>query len=199
MFRRARPREDLLSRLIEIQREAHDLTDDDIKATAILLFQAGHETTANMIAKGTLALLRHPEELARLRAHPELIENATEELLRYDTSVQLTTKFAAAEIPLGDRVIRVGDPVSLVWGAINRDPDRYPEPDRLDLSRTDIDHYSFGMGAHFCLGASLARLEIQHAIGTLVRRLPGLRLATDTPEYKTHLHLHGLATLPVTW
>ena len=197
--RRARPREDLLSRLIEIQREAHDLSDDDIKATAILLFQAGHETTANMIAKGTLALLRHPEELARLRAHPELIENATEELLRYDTSVQLTTKFAAAEIPLGDRVIRVGDPVSLVWGAINRDPDRYPEPDRLDLSRPEIDHQSFGMGSHFCLGASLARLEIQHAIGTLARRLPGLRLATDEPEYKPNLHLHGLATLPVSW
>ena len=96
-------------------------------------------------------------------------------------------------------MIRVGDPVTLLWGAINRDPDRYEDPDRLDLSRADIDHYSFGMGAHFCLGASLARLEIRHAIGTLAQRLPGLRLATDAVEYKPHLHLHGLATLPVAW
>jgi cytochrome P450 len=197
--RTAAPRDDLLSRLLAVQREDNDLTDDDIAATTILLFQAGHETTANMIAKGTLALLRHPDEFEKLRTHPELIENATEELLRYDTSVQLSTKFATEEIPYRDRVIQVGDPVSLFWGAINRDPDRYPDPDRLDVSRPDIDHYSFGMGAHFCLGASLARLEIQHAIGTLVRRLPGLRLATDTPEYKPHLHLHGLARLPVAW
>lgn len=197
--RRAKPRDDLLSRLLAVQREADDLTDDDIVATAILLFQAGHDTTANLIAKATLALLRHPEEMAKLRAHPELIENATEELLRYDTSVQLTTKFAAEEIPFHDRVIRVGDPVSLVWAAINRDPDHFPDPDRLDLSRSEIDHYSFGMGAHYCLGTRLARLEIQHSIGTLVRRLPGLRLETDTPEYKPQLHLHGLSRLPVAW
>ena len=197
--RRAKPKDDLVSRLLEVQRDTEDLSDDDIAATTILLFQAGHETTANMIAKGTLALLRHPEELTKLRAHPELMENGTEELLRYDTSVQLSTKFATEEIPHCDRVIRVGDPVTLLWGAINRDPDRYEDPDRLDLSRADIDHYSFGMGAHFCLGASLARLEIRHAIGTLAQRLPGLRLATDAVEYKPHLHLHGLATLPVAW
>jgi cytochrome P450 len=193
------PRDDLLSRLLDVQREADDLTDDDIAATTILLFQAGHETVANMIAKGTLALIHHPEELAKLRSNPELITNGTEELLRYDTSVQLTTKFAAEEIPFHDRVIRAGDPVSLVWGAINRDPARYPEPDRLDLSRPDIDHYSFGMGSHYCLGASLARLETQHAIGTLVRRLPGLHLATEVLDFKPQLHLHGLATLPVAW
>lgn len=197
--RRRVPKDDLLSRLIEVQREAEDLTDTDIAATTILLFQAGHETTANLIAKGTLALLRHPEEFARLRSHPELIENATEELLRYDTSVQLTTKFATEDIPFHDRVIRKGDAVSFFWGAINRDPERYADPDRLDLTRRDIDHYSFGMGAHYCLGASLARLEIQHAVGTLARRLPGLRLATDEPEYKTQLHLHGLVSLPVAW
>ncbi len=158
--RRAKPRDDLLSRLLAVQREADDLTDDDIVATAILLFQAGHDTTANLIAKATLALLRHPEEMAKLRAHPELIENATEELLRYDTSVQLTTKFAAEEIPFHDRVIRVGDPVSLVWAAINRDPDHFPDPDRLDLSRSEVDHYSFGMGAHYCLGTRLLRITI---------------------------------------
>jgi len=197
--RRKAPNDDLLSRLIEVQRDAEDLTDADIAATTILLFQAGHETTANLISKGALALLRHPEEFARLHSQPDLIENATEELLRYDTSVQLTTKFATEDIPFHGRVIRAGDAVSFFWGAINRDPERYADPDRLDLTRSGIDHYSFGMGAHYCLGASLARLEIQHAIGTLARRLPGLRLATDEPEYKTQLHLHGLVSLPVRW
>ena len=197
--RRASPRDDLLTRLVAEQSQVEDLTDDDIAATTILLFQAGHETTANLISKGVLALLRHPEEMAKLRAHPGLIENATEELLRYDTSVQLTTKFAAEEISFHDRVIRIGDPISLIWGAINHDPDRYEDPDRLDISRPDIGHYSFGMGSHYCLGASLARLEIQHAIGTLARRLPGLRLVTDSPEYKPQLHLHGLSRLPVVW
>lgn len=197
--RRRHASDDLLSRLIEVQRDAEDLTDTDIAATTILLFQAGHETTANLISKGTLALLRHPEEFARLHSHPELIENATEELLRYDTSVQLTTKFATEDIRFHDRVIREGDAVSFIWGAINRDPERYADPDRLDLTRAGIDHYSFGMGSHYCLGATLARLEIQHAIGTLARRLPGLRLTTDEPEYKTQLHLHGLVSLPVAW
>ena len=89
--------------------------------------------------------------------------------------------------------------MSFFWGAINRDPARYPDPDRLDLTRGEVDHYSFGMGAHYCLGARLARLEIQHAIGSLARRLPGLRLENDEPEYKTQLHLHGLASLPVSW
>jgi cytochrome P450 len=197
--RRRSPSDDLLTRLIEVQRDAEDLADEDIAATTILLFQAGHETTANLISKGVLALLHHPEEYARLGSHSELIENATEELLRYDTSVQLTTKFATEEIPFHDQVIREGDPVSFIWGAINRDPEHYPEPDRLDLEREEIDHYSFGMGAHFCLGASLARLEIQEAIGALARRLPTLRLGIAEPEYKTQLHLHGLVSLPVEW
>jgi hypothetical protein len=197
--RRAAPRDDLLSRLLAVQAEAPELTDDDIAATTILLFQAGHETTANLIAKGMLALLRHPDQAEWLRRHPEAIGNATEELLRFDTSVQLTTKFAVRDIPFHDQWIREDDPVSLIWGAINRDPERFEDPHRLDLSREGIDHYSFGMGANFCLGASLARLEIQHAVGTLVRRLPGMELACEEPPYKPQLHLHGLIELPVRW
>lgn len=197
--RRATPGDDLLTRLIEVQRDAPDLTDDDIAATSILLFQAGHETTANLISKGVLGLLRHPEEYARLSARPELAAQATEELLRYDTSVQLTTKFATQEIPFHDETIGVGDPVSFIWGAINRDPERFEEPDRLDIERANVAHFSFGMGEHYCLGASLARLEIQRAVSTLATRLPGLRLATENPEYKPQLHLHGLVSLPVTW
>ena len=197
--RRAAPRDDLLSRLLAVQAQAPDLTDEDIAATTILLFQAGHETTASLIAKGMLALLQHPDQADWLRRHPEAIENATEELLRYDTSVQLSTKFAARDIPFHDEVIHADEPVSLIWGAINRDPERFEDPHRLDLARREIDHYSFGMGANFCLGASLARLEIQHAVGTIVRRLPGMELACDELEYKPQLHLHGLKRLPVRW
>lgn len=197
--RRAAPQDDLISRLLAVQREADDLEDEDIAATAILLFQAGHETTANMIGKGALALLQHPAELAKLRAHPALVANAAEELLRFDTPVQLTTKFADRDIAFGGHTLRAGDPVMLVWGAVNRDPERYADPDRLDLERSHIDHHSFGMGAHYCLGAALARLEIQQAVATLARRLPGLRLASDELVYKPQLHLHGLATLPVAW
>ena len=172
--------------------------DADIVSTSLLLFQAGHETTANMIAKGTLALLRHPDQLKLLREHPELAKSTVEELLRYDTSVQMTTKFAAADVPFHDRTIRKDDTVIFFWGATNRDPARYEEPDRLDITRDDIDHHSFGMGAHFCLGSNLARLELRHAFSALATKLPGLRL-TSEPVYKGQLHVHGLASLPVAW
>lgn len=197
--RRAAPGDDLVSRLVAVQREARELTDDDIAATAILLFQAGHETTTNLIAKGMLALLRHPEELAWLRAHPEATEDAVEELLRYDTAVQISTKYAARDVPFEGATIRKDDPVTFVWGAINRDPAHFPDPHRLDLRREPKDHMSFGMGANYCLGASLARLEIEEAVGALVRRLPGLRLVDQPIAYKPQLHLHGLARLRVAW
>lgn len=197
--RRAQPRQDLVSRLVEVQREADDLTDEDIVATLVLLFQAGHDTTASLISKGMLALLRHPDELAKLRARPELIGNATEELLRYDTSVQLSVNYAIADVPWHGRTIREGDPVIILRGAANRDPERFPDPDRLDIERPDIDHHSFGLGAHFCLGASLARLEIQEAIGALVAELPGMKVDLDRVVYRPSLHLHGLESLPVHW
>ena len=197
--RRASPRDDLISRLVDVQRSADDLADEDIVATAILLFQAGHDTTASLIAKGMLALLQHPEELAKLRARPELLQNATEELLRFDTSVQLSVNFATADVAYHDRTIRDGDAMIILRGAANRDPERFPEPDRLDIERDDIDHHSFGLGAHFCLGASLARLEIQEAIGALVRRLPGMKVDLDRVVYRPSLHLHGLESLPVRW
>lgn len=197
--RRASPRDDLISRLVEVQRSAGDLADLDIVATAILMFQAGHDTTASVIAKGMLALLQHPEELAKLRARPELIQNATEELLRFDTSVQLSVNFAVADVAYHDRRIRDGDAILILRGAANRDPARFPEPDRLDIERADIDHHSFGLGAHFCLGASLARLEIQEAIGALARRIPGMQVDLEKVVYRPSLHLHALEALPVRW
>lgn len=197
--RRASPRDDLISRLVEVQRSADDLTDEDIIATSILLFQAGHDTTASVIAKGMLALLNHPEELARLREQPERLQNAVEELLRFDTAVQLSINYAAADIPFHDRTIREGDPVIILRGAANRDPERFPDPDRLDISRSDIEHHSFGLGAHFCLGASLARLEIEEAIGALVQRIPGMKVDPAEVVWRSSLHLHGLESMPVRW
>ena len=197
--RRASPRDDLISRLVEVQRSADDLADEDIVATAILLFQAGHDTTASLIGKGMLALLQHPDELAKLQAHPELIVNATEELLRFDTSVQLSINSAIADVRYHDRTIREGEPVVILRGAANRDPARFPDPDRLDIEREDIDHHSFGLGAHFCLGASLARLEIQEAVGALVSRIPGMQVDLEKVTYRPTLHLHGLEAMPVRW
>jgi cytochrome P450 len=197
--RRAKPREDLISRLVEVQRSAHDLADEDIIATSILLFQAGHDTTTSLISKGMLALLQHPREFAKLHARPDLIENATEELLRFDTSVQLSLNYAVADVAYHDRTIREGDPVIFLRGATNRDPARFPDPDRLDIERRDIEHQSFGLGAHFCLGASLARLEIQEAVGALARRIPGMKVDLAKVVERPSLHLHGLESMPVTW
>ncbi|MEZ4280787.1 MAG: cytochrome P450 [Myxococcota bacterium] len=197
--RRHAPGTDLISRLVEVQREAPELTDEDIAATTILLFQAGHETTTNLIAKGVLALLRQPDRLAWLRAHPEAGLAATEELLRFDPSVQISTKYATRDIPFHAETIHEGDPITFVWGAINRDPAHFTEPHRLDFERVPNDHFSFGMGANYCLGASLARLEIQCAISALLARLPGLRLPDQPIEYKPQLHLHGLARLQIEW
>lgn len=197
--RRANPKDDLISRLVEVQRGESDLADEDIIATSILLFQAGHDTTTSVIAKGMLALLQHPTEFAKLRARPDLLPNATEELLRYDTAVQLSINYAVHDIAYHDQTIRKDEAVIILRGAANRDPERFPDPDRLDLERKDIDHHSFGLGPHFCLGASLARLEIQEAIGALTQRIPGMQVDLESVVYRPSLHLHGLDALPVTW
>lgn len=197
--RRKQAHDDLISRLVEVQRAAADLKDEDIIATSILLFQAGHDTTMSLISKGMLALLRHPDQLEKLRARPDLLANATEELIRYDTSVQLSVNYAIEDVRYHDRTIREGSPVIILRGAANRDPERFPDPDRLDIERPDIDHHSFGLGAHFCLGASLARLEIQEAIGALTTRIPGMKVDLDRVVYRPSLHLHALETMPVYW
>lgn len=197
--RRLRPRDDLISALIAVEEGGDRLSEGELVGAAIILLQAGHETTANLIAKGMLGLLRHPDQLELLRKRPELIVDATEELLRYDTSVQITPKVATADIPYHDHTIHAGDIVATLRGAVNRDPERYPDPDRLDITRPDNRHHSFGVGAYHCLGASLARAEIQIAVGSLVSRLPGLKLRDDTPRSKGSLYLHGLESLRVGW
>src|SRR5262249_37804268 len=164
-----------------------------------LLLVAGHETTVNLIGNGTLALLRHPEELRRLRENPGLIQSAVEELLRYDGPVQRTARVPSDDVMLGGRKIAKGDLVMPFTGAANRDPAQFPEPDRLDITRTENRHVAFGLGIHFCLGAPLARVEGQIAIGTLVKRMPKLALATESPEFRLSLTLRGLTHLPVTF
>ena len=197
--RRTAPRGDLLSALIAAEEAGDKLTEDELLATCVLILIAGHETTVNLIGNGTLALLRHPGEMRRLRETPDLIVSAVEELLRFDGPVQRTARVPSADVTIGGRTIRAGEMVMPFLAAADRDPAQFPDPDRLDLGRTENRHIAFGWGIHFCLGAPLARVEGQIAINTLVRTLPNLALATDRPEYRQSLTLRGLATLPVTF
>ncbi|HEY3686697.1 MAG TPA: cytochrome P450 [Streptosporangiaceae bacterium] len=193
--RRAEPAGDLLSDLVRLQTEGADISSAELLATCALLLVAGHETTVNLIGNGTLALLRHPEQLAWLRAHPDEIGTAIEEILRYDPPVQLTGRMALEETEVCGQVVRAGEPVLLLLAAANRDPSVFPEPDRLDLARGTARHLAFGLGIHFCLGAPLARLEGEAALRELTRH--ALEPLADTPEYKDNLVLRGLAALPV--
>jgi cytochrome P450 len=162
-----------------------------------LLLIAGHETTVNLIGNGMLALLRHPDELARLRADSSLITSAIEELLRFDSPVQLTARVALENLQVGGRTIEQGQWVLPLLGAANHDPAQFPDPEKLDLTRTPNNHVAFGRGIHFCLGAPLARLEGQIAIGALVQRFPNLTLAGE-PIRRNQITLRGLSSLPVT-
>jgi cytochrome P450 len=195
--RRAAPRDDMLSALIAAEEAGDKLNEEELLATCILLLVAGHETTVNLIGNGTLALLRHPDQLRRLRENPGLIGSAVEELLRYDGPVQRTARIPSEDVTIGDRTIGKGEMVMPFLGAADRDPAQFPDPDRLDITRADNRHMAFGMGIHFCLGAPLARMEGQIAINALVKRMPKLALATERPEFRQSLTLRGLRSLPV--
>jgi cytochrome P450 len=195
--RRAQPRNDLLSALAQAEEAGDRLNEDELYANATLLLVAGHETTTNLIGNGTLALLRHPDQLARLKADPSLVPTAVEELLRYDSPVQFTTRLLKDDLTIGGKLLRGGQMVLLLLGAANRDPEHFTDPDRLDVGRADNKHLAFGLGSHFCLGAPLARLEGRIVFETLLRRLPGLRLDGAAPEYREHFNLRGLKALPV--
>lgn len=195
--RRRHPRADLLSSLIAVEEQGDRLTEGELLSTCILLFIAGHETTVNLIGNGLLALLRNPDQLQRLKAEAGLIGSAVEELLRYDSPVQRTARITNAEVEVGGKTIPKGAFVVAAIGAANRDPAHFPDPDRLDIGRADNRHIAFGFGIHFCLGAPLARVEGQIALGTLLRRLPGLRLTGPEPEWRESSTLRGLKALPV--
>jgi cytochrome P450 len=193
----ARPREGLVGALLRAEVDGDRFTEDEVIANCIVTMVGGQETTTNLIGNGVLSLLRHPDQLARLRGDPSLLELAVEELLRYESPSQHTARLAPEDVVLGDRLIRRRQAVIAVMGAANRDPERFADPDRLDLARPDNRHLAFGWAAHFCFGAPLARLEGQIALATLLRRLPGLRLEPGPLLWRDNLGLRGLTALPV--
>ncbi|WP_371478933.1 cytochrome P450 [Kitasatospora sp. NBC_00315] len=198
--RRREPGDDLISALVATQAQDDRLTDSELLSTCFVLITAGDETTTHLIGNGTLALLRHPDQLARLRADPHLIRDAVEELARYDTVTQAIVRVVAQDLEIGGRTMREGELVYLFLGATNRDPERFENPDRLDLSRRGNRHLSFGHGPHFCLGGPLAKLQAEVAVGTLVRRLPELRLAAGAElDWRPNPLQRRLCTLPIAY
>jgi len=201
-LRRKNPGNDLTTQLVQAEEDGSKLSNEELTANIILLFGAGHETTVNLIGNGLLALHRNPDQLALLKAHPELISNAIEEFLRYDSSVQLSGRVALEDIEdLGGKKIPKGESVLCLLGSANHDPAVYPDrPDSLDITRPNVRPLSFGGGIHHCLGAQLARIEAEVAIATLLRRLPELKLDdTVNPEWRPTFVLRGLKRLPARW
>jgi cytochrome P450 len=198
-MRKAEPGDDLVSGLVQA-READDrLSEDELIAMIFLLLVAGHETTVNLIGNGLLALLQHPPQMVRLRDDPDLIKPAVEELLRYDSTVQMNERYAREEVTLSGMAIARGETVYPVFGSANRDERQFERPDDLDITRDPNRHLAFGQGAHYCLGAPLARMEGQIAINTLLRRFPELRLDAppDALRRRPGFALRGLASLPL--
>ena len=192
------PREGLVRAMMAAEVEGAKLTEEEIIANLIVTMVGGQETTTNLIGNGVLTLLRNPAEMERLKKDSSLIPSAVEELLRYESPSQHTARLAPADVEMGGKQIRKRQAVIAVMGAANRDPERFPEPDRLDIDRKDNRHVAFGWAAHFCFGAHLARLEGQIAFATVLRRLPNLALDTATPlRWRDNLGLRGLTALPV--
>ena len=195
--RRRRPKDDLVSRLVAVEEEGEKLTETELVATCITLLTAGHETTTGLITNGMLALLHHPEQRRLLEENPDLIESAVDEFLRYDPPFQRTWRLTAEDVEMRGKRIRKGQIVSQMLGAASRDPEQFPDPDRLDITRRDSAHFAFGFGVHYCLGATLAHREAEIAIPTLLRRLPGLKMAVNKPEWKTNITFHMPESLPL--
>jgi cytochrome P450 len=195
--RRAHPGEDLLSGLVQVEDEGTVLNEGELLSTCILLLVAGHETTVNLISGGTLALLEHPDQRVRFRDDPSVQRSGIEEMLRYVSPVQLTGRALLEDMELDGVALRAGDFAMLLIASGNHDPAQFDEPERFDVSRTPNNHLGFGFGIHHCLGAPLARMEAQVALGALVRRAPDLALATDRVAYKHNIVLRGMEALPV--
>jgi cytochrome P450 len=196
--RRRNPKDDLLSALVMTELEGDRLNERELISMCVLLLVAGHETTVNLIGNGTLALLRHPDQYALLCADPDgLSKSAVEELLRYDSPVQLTTRFALEEVDMAGQHIRKGQQVATLLGAANRDPARFNDPSTLDITRADNPHLAFGSGIHYCVGSPLARLEAQIVFSEMARRFPMMQLMDDNPLYRKTYVLRGVERLNV--
>jgi cytochrome P450 len=196
-LRRAEPRDDLLSAMIAAEQDGRVLGEGDLLALCTLLLAAGHETTTNLLANAVLALLRFPDQAERLRAEPGLMATAVEEFLRFDSPVQFTDRVAVEDVELAGQRIPRGRIVGLLLAAANHDPAQFAAPHRLDVGRADNRHVAFGGGPHFCLGAPLARLEAEIALGALLRRFPELRGDPSAVVYRPSVLLRGPVALPL--
>ena len=196
---RQHPREGLIHSFMTAEIDGDRLTDEEIVANCIVTMVGGQETTTNLIGNGLLTLMRNPEQLAQLRDDPSLIPSAVEELLRYESPSQHTGRIARQDVQIGDRQIGKGQAVMAIMAAANRDPERFPDPDRLILDRSDNKHLAFGWSSHFCFGAPLARMEGQIAFETILRRLPNLEVEPGPLTWRNNSGLRGLMALPVTF
>jgi cytochrome P450 len=190
---------DLLSQLLVAHDQEDQLSEAELIVTATTLLIAGHETTVNLIGNGTYALLRYPKQLTLLRQRQDLMPPAIEEFLRFEASSQMASRYATENIQVGGTTIQRGQIVNLLLGSGNRDPEAFSEPDHLNITRRENRHLAFGMGIHYCLGAPLARLEGQTAIGLLLQHFPGLRLLDARPQWRDTIGFRGLLRLDVTW
>lgn len=205
---RDNPRDDLISALVMAEEQGNKFSEEELYSMFVILQIGGHETTTNLIANGMLALLQHPDQLEMLCADPALIEDAVEEMLRFYCPIQTTGRIAIDDMELAGQSIRKGQLVQFVLGAANRDPAKFADPDRFDITRKDNRHLAFAIGPHFCIGAALARLEARIAIGSMLKKLTNLRLhpplTSDSPleEFDWNMDnpvFYGLKTLPVTF
>ncbi len=196
---RGQPKGGVVHALMTAEVNGDRLTEDEVIANSIITMTGGQETTTNLIGNGLLALLQNPEQLDRLRADPTLLPSAVEELLRFESPIQYTTRLAPEDVELGGKLIRKRQAVIAVLGAANHDPARFDDPDRLDLARKDNRHLAFGWSSHYCFGAPLARVEAQIAFSTILRRLPELTLAPAPLVWRHNMIFRGLEQLPVTF
>ncbi len=195
--RRAHLGDDLISHLAEVEDGGETLSEIEIFSTCILLLVAGHETTVNLLSGGVLALLRHPDQMERFRDDPDVRRGAVEEMLRYVSPVQMTARTITEECEFGGQVLAAGDFVLLLLASANRDPSQFERPDAFDITRTTNNHLGLGFGIHHCLGATLARMETEVALTSLLERAPRLALATEDITYRSNVVLRGMESLPV--
>jgi cytochrome P450 len=193
------PHDGLIRSLMDAEVDGQRLSEDEVIANTIVTMVGGQETTTNLIGNGILTLTRQPDKMAQLRAHPEIIESAVEELLRYETPSQHTARIVKQDTEIGGKLMKKGEAVMAVMAAGNRDPERFPNPDELDLTRTDNRHLAFGWAAHFCFGAALARMEARISYLALLARMEDIRVALPESklEWRTNSGLRGLSALPL--
>lgn len=197
--RRVAPRDDLISELVAVSDSGDRLTPDELISVCMLLLNAGHEATANAAGNGLWALLRHPEQMARLRADASLLPSAVDEMLRYDAPLQLFHRYVLEDLEYSGFQFRRGEMIGLLFGSANRDPQAFDRADQFDVGRAPNRHLAFGAGVHFCLGAQLARLELEVLFATLLERLPALQLDGLAPRYRPGLVFRGLESLDLRW